>query len=160
MAKLSKQGATLAAVLAVAVASAAVIVFSFGRSFRDLRDDIARARKILDETRLLLADRQALEDEWRSKKAFFTAGAQPAVVSSQWIKDLLALAQSQALLLEKLEPSGGAVFVSFQGDVRQLVRFVYQLKEKDPLSRLESFYARRQEDSPLFSFELMLAKAA
>ena len=167
MAKLDKKWITLASVLIIALLSVGIVSFIFMPHIRRLRDDIQRESKILTEEKMLLIRKPILQAEWEEKKSFFGSGIQAEEVLNVWIKDLLASAQSQALTLEKLEPAGIktspggknlTVFISFQGDIRKFACFIYQLMDKDPLSRIESLDIRLEEGSKTLSFELMLGK--
>ena len=167
MARLDKKWVTTGGVLASAILSACLITLISMPSFRSLYQDIGRLEKIRQEERALLAEKNRFQSEWDAKKKFLPSGQAADEVLSAWVKELLTLTQNQALKLEKMEPSGIkteagqkiiTVFVSFQGDIREFIRFIYRLIEKDPLSRVESFHVRFQEDSKNLVFELMLGK--
>ena len=76
----------------------------------------------------------------------------------------MAHAQSESLILDKIEPVGKnegevSLFLSFQGDMKKLISFIYHLRERDALVRLKSFSLRQEEGSSNFSFEMILGKA-
>jgi hypothetical protein len=167
MAKLDKRWTAAGCALTAVILSASVILMVFGPHFKNLRNDITRESKVLQEERALLAKKTSLQVEWEEKKNFFYPGLEPEGVLNAWVKDLLTSAQSQALALEKLEPAGIkptpdgkrlTVFISFQGDIRKFARFVYHLIHQDPLSRIEALNIRLEEGSRTLSFELMLGK--
>ncbi len=167
MAKLNKKWTTLACALSAALLGTFFVGFIFKAPTQRLRAEVTRSSKILQEEKTLLARKPALQSEWDAKKDMLGPGLEPDALQNAWVKELLACAQTQSLVLEKLEPAGvrtGAggktltVFITFQGDIRQLVSFIYRLAEKDPLSRIESFNIRREEDSTSLSFELLLGK--
>src|SRR3989344_1509566 len=164
MAALTKIQTTFICVLMAALLSVGVVALVVARPSRELRNDVRRLSKALQEERLLLAKKPVLRSEWEAKKSFFHEGLGPDAALNAWVKELLTAAQSQALALEKLEPVGAgkggklAVLISIKGDIRKLTRFMYQLAEKDPLSRIESFSVRREEGSKALFFELMLGK--
>ncbi len=167
MAKLDKRWVTAGCVLTAVFLSASVIWLIFAPHFKVLRSDIGRESKLLEEERALLARKPSLQTEWEEKKNYFGSGLEPEAVLNAWVKDLLASAQTQTLTLEKLEPAGIktgpdgkhlTVFISFGGDIRKFVRFVYQLMDKDPLSRIESMDIRLEENSRTLTFELLLGK--
>lgn len=168
MAKLNLELTRPGSVWIAAALAAGLVWLAFTPFLKGLQGDVRRTGGDLEEARALLALKPALQSEWDAKKAFFNPGLDPDAALNAWIKDLLTLAQSQGLVLEKLEPAGIkkdtegkslTVFVAFQGDIRQFLRFMYQLMEKDPLSRIESFGARQEEASKPLAFELLLGKA-
>ena len=167
MAKLDRKWLTFGSVLISALASAGIVALIFMPRIGSLRRDIRNESKILEEEKALIAKKPSLETEWEEKKHFFESGSDAETVLNAWVKDLLVSAQSQTLALEKLEPAGIktdaggkklTVFISFQGDIRKLARFVYQLMDQDPLSRIESIDVKLDEGSKALSFELMLGK--
>ncbi len=167
MARLNKKWTTLIYLSAAALIGAYLVNIFFEAPIKRLRADVVQSAKVLEEEKALLAKKFSLQAEWESKKTMLSLGADPDSVLNAWVKDLLASAQTQSLVLEKLEPAGvrtGAegktltVFITFQGNIRQLAGFVYRLAEKDPLSRIESFDIRREEESKNLSFELLLGK--
>ncbi len=167
MAKLDKKWTTLVSVTITAMLSTAMMSLIFAPHFKSLRNDIQKKSTILKEEKRLLTRKPALQAEWNQKKNFFNPGVPAEEVLNVWVKELLASAQSQALALEKLEPAGIkkdaagkklTVFLSFQGDIRKLASFVYQLKDKDPLARIESLDIRLEEGSKIMTFELLLGK--
>lgn len=168
MARLSKEWTTPVVVTTMAVISAVLIGTVFMPAIQKSRREVSQARDILNENRAFLAGKDGMESEWAAKKDYFHPGAEADATLSAWIKELLSFAQTQGLMLEKLEPAGVksgpdgksvAVFVFFRGDIRKFVSFIYDLTEKDPLSRVESVVTRWEEDSKSLSFELMLVKA-
>ena len=167
MAKLNKKWATLVGVSGAALFAAAVVGCIFLPSIKRLCADVTRASKILEEEKALLVKKTSLQSEWEAKKDHLDQGLDPDSVLNAWVKDLLAAAQAESLTLEKLEPAGIrsgpegkalTVFISFEGDIRQLIRLIYQLVEKDPLARIVSFDVRLDEESKRLSFELLLGK--
>lgn len=170
MEKLNKRWITCLCVLGAAALSAGVGASFFIPPIASLQSDIEGQTKILREQQMFLARKPALESEWDAKKNFFNSGLEPDTVLNAWMKDLLTYGQTQGLIMEKLEPAGIktgageegknlAVFVSFQSDIRKLIGFIYHLTEADPLARVESFFARQDENAKTLSFELMLGKA-
>ncbi len=168
MAKLNKKIKTIVVVSMAAVLSAAAIGAVFTPHLKALENDVARAESALREARALVAQKPFLESEWESKKRFFPANLDSDAVLGAWVKDVLSLAQNQALSMEKLEPAGiktgenekkWMLLVSFQGDIGQFVRFIDALSEKDALSGIESFRIRREEEPRLLYFEILLGKA-
>ena len=167
MAKLDKKWTTLVCVMTLVFLSAEIVILIFRPHIKSLEADIRRESKLLEEEQVLLARKPSLEKEWEEKKSFFSSGLEPEAALNIWVKDLLSSAQSQSLALEKLEPAGIktvpagkklTVFISFQGDIRKFVQFVYQLMDKDPLSQIESIDAKLDEGAKDLSFELMLGK--
>lgn len=168
MEKLNKNWTTKGVVYIAAAMGAASIWLIFIPSIRSAQDQLERSARVLEGDRALLARKPALESEWESKRIYFQEGQESDEILNNWVKDLLASAQSQALIMEKLEPTGIktgpegrrlTVFLSFQGDILKFVRFIYQIIEKDPLSRVESFGMRQEDTAKGLNFELMLAKA-
>jgi len=168
MARLNKKWKTLLYLSAIAVISVFFISTFFTASIKHIQADIVRSTRVLEEEKALLAKKSSLQAEWEAKKDMLSPGADPDSILNAWTKDLLAFAQAQALVLEKIEPAGVrtgtdgktvTVFISFQGNIRQLAGLVYRLAEKDPLVRIESFDIRREEESKNLSFELLLGKA-
>ena len=167
MAKLNKKWMALGIAGALALSGGCILFSIFTSPIKDLQNDIQKESRILAEEKSLIANKPSFEKEWEEKKNFFSPGVESEAVLNNWVKDLLAAAQSQALTLEKLEPAGVkadagvkklAVFISFQGDIRKLAGFVYQLMEKDPLARIESIDVRLEEGAKTLIFELMLGK--
>ena len=157
----------MAKLIAAAFLSMAVVTLFFIAPIRRLDTDIEKLSKLVQEERVLVAGKPALEAQWQKKKGVLDQGLDAEVVLSAWVKDLLSVAQSQSLALEKLEPAGVktgvsgktvSVFISFQGDIRRLVGFIYRLAEEDTLSRIDFFIIRQEEGSKNFFFELTLAK--
>ncbi len=167
MAKLSKKSATWIGIGATVFLSAAIAALFFIAPIRRLGIDIEKLSKLVQEERVLMSRKPALEAQWQKKIGAPDQGLDAEAVLSAWVKNLLSMAQSQSLALEKLEPAGVksgpsgktvSVFISFQGDVRRLVSFIYRLAQEDSLSRVEFFSVRQEEGSKNFFFELTLAK--
>lgn len=155
---MDKKQTTMAGITAAALLSAFAAFLIFLPPIRNEEEKIGRHEKVLEEYRQLLARKAQLESEWQSQRNIFTG--QPAQeVLNAWLKDLLNDAQSQSLTLDKLEPAGTAVFISFQGDIKKFNAFINHLIEIDPLARIQSVSIRQEEGSKNLSFELMLAKA-
>jgi hypothetical protein len=168
MVRLNKKYKTYLIISVAAILTGSLIWFVGSASIKDLNHKVNQAAQELRENEDLLSKKPLLQSEWESKKAFFESGSNQDDIFNTWVKDLLTLAQSQSLSLEKLEPVGTktdsegkrcTIFVSFEGDMTKFTQFIYQLIQKDPLSTVESFGVRQQEDSKTLLFELLLAKA-
>lgn len=166
---MNKKRTTYLAVATVAILSHLIIAYLFSAPVKKLETEVNTLSKKLQEEKLILKQKVSLESEWQSQKNELRPGLEPDAMLNSWVKDLLACAQSQSLVLEKLEPAGvkseggvkkGSVFVSFHGDIRSLARYVYELLDKDVFSSIDSFGMRREEDAQNYSFELMLGKVA
>ena len=115
----------------------------------------------------LLLRKKDLESEWEEMKKFQAPAGRPEEVLNYWVKDLLSFSQSENLVFSRLEPqgvkeSGGEkelrIALQFKGDIRKLIHSLYQWIEKDPFARLESLSIKKDEESKLLIYELVLGK--
>ena len=163
---MNKKQNTILVISVAALLSAFTVGLVFLPQIRSEEEKISRREKVLEEYRGLLARKTGLESEWESKRNNFP-NQPPQEILNAWLKELLNDAQSQSLVLDKLEPAGikegpggkeTAVFVSFQGDIKKFNAFINHLLETDPLARVQSVSVRQEESAKNLSFELMLAK--
>ncbi|MBI4115339.1 MAG: PilN domain-containing protein, partial [Candidatus Omnitrophica bacterium] len=79
----------------------------------------------------------------------------------QWTKTFLDYSQKESVLFEKIEPeSESRLYLLFGGDITQLLRFFYYLLEKEPLTQIESFSIRQDDEIKGLIYEITLAKNA
>lgn len=131
--------------------------------------ELQRTREAFQEAQSLISQRKSYESEWEKQKALIPKSQTPEEALNLWVKDILSYAQSEGITFTKLEPQGlkekeGGrkeirLFLLFQGDIRKLIYFLYFLLEKDPLSRIEIFSLKQEEETKNFSYELTLGKA-
>ena len=151
-------------VLGVALIGFGFVTFVFTPGFRRVNGQILHYAETLREYHELIQRRERLESEWEAKKNQFNRGVLPEEILNSWQQALMAHAQSESLILDKIEPVGKrdgevSLFLSFQGDMKKLIRFIYHLRERDALVRVKSFSLRQEEGSRNFSFEIILGKA-
>lgn len=165
---MNKQRTTYLAVTALAIVGYMLTAAFFSSPVRKLESDVRTLSQKLAEDRTTLKQKPALEAEWQGQKSELEPGTEADAMLNAWVKDLLAYAQSQSLVLEKLEPAGvktdsgfkrATVFVSFHGDIRSLITYVYELMDRDAYSSVDSFGMRREEEAQTYAFELVLGKA-
>lgn len=132
-------------------------------------EELERKRETFQETQLLLSQRKSYESEWEKAKALLPKTQTPEEALNLWVKELLSFAPSEGITFTKLEPQGTKekeagrkelrLSLLFQGDIPKLIHFLYFLLEKDPLSRIETFSLKQEEETKAFSYELTLGKA-
>ena len=159
-----KQLRTILSAAGVGLTGFGVVALAFAPAFSKANGRILRHSETLRDYRELIQKKEGLESEWEAKKNQFNRGALPEEILNAWQQALMAHAQSESLILDKIEPVGKnegevSLFLSFQGDMKKLIRFIYHLRERDALVRLKSFSLRQEEGSRNFSFEMILGKA-
>lgn len=134
----------------------------FAPSIREAREGITQTQNLLAGHQELLNRKKDLELQWEAQKQYFVSHLSSEEIQNQWMKDLLSYGQSQALVIDKLEPGGvkdkdARLFLSFHGEIQKLTAFLYHLGKNEPLSKLESLWIRQEEPNQ-FSYEIMLSK--
>lgn len=155
---------TIGIMAALALGSIGLVGLIFAPLIHRAEEEIRRHAGTLAEYRELMKRKESFEAEWNVKKNYMSQGIPAEEVLNSWQKALMGYAQAESLTLNKLEPAGmkdkeASVFLSFQGDMKQLVRFIYHLMDSEPLATIQSFSLRQEEGSKEFSFEMMLGKA-
>lgn len=161
-------------ILTASAASAAVLVLYLAITalFAPLVDSraqrLSETRESLARARANLADQDALAREWEANRSLLESQGGTEALLNQWVKDLLDYAASQGMVFTKLEPQGerkgsgrdeARLYLAFQGDAGKLAALLYFLREKDPVSRIETFVMKQDDGQGRFSFELTLGKA-
>ena len=156
----------LIAVIFILVMGFIVWMF-FSKPIGDVHRKLDQSLRRLSEDRTIILKKPELKKRWDENKDKIIRDGGGDAASSAWVNRMLSLAQEQNLNLESLEPAGArpgdagktiAAFVSFRGDMTQLVKFIYALSDKDVLARVESVSARQDEGGSEFSFEIVLAR--
>lgn len=162
-----KQG-TVTAALILMVLSLAVFVCSLlaGPGIYQLKENKRRQTERMETYRQLLRDRQAIEAQWNQQAIDFQAATSVEALNL-WVKALIATAEEQGIVVEKLEPKQTkdregeekiGVYMTFKGDIRKFVRFLYALREQDPLSSVEEFRIDQEEGAKVFRYEMSLSR--
>ncbi len=159
---LDKRVSTTICAVAICLAIFVLMKALFVSSVREVREGMERTQNLLAQHQELLSRKKDLESQWESQKQHFVSNLSSEEIQNQWMKDLLSYGQSQALVMDKLEPGGvkdkdARVFLSFHGEIRKLTAFLYHLSQNDPLSKLESLWIRQEEPNQ-FSYEIILSK--
>jgi len=129
--------------------------------------ELREKQTVLIHSQKVLTQKELYGAEWeRHKDSFVNASGSEAVLN-QWVKELLAYSSSQGLVLTKLEPQGKRksksgeevrLYLAFQGDISKLAGLLYHLREKDPLSSVESFVMKKEEEPGRFLYEMVLGR--
>ena len=127
-----------------------------------------QSRLHLRQIQALLVSKQILDRKWIEKQGFFKSNLGSQDAFNAWVGQFSAYSQEQRLVFEKIEPLGikekdgekqMQLFLAFQGDIRVLVRFIYFLLEKDPLTSFLSLELRQEDSSAgLMTYQIILAK--
>lgn len=167
MKSVKEKALTLGIALLVAILSYAFLFLVFSPSLRSQKEDLREKREALYLAETLLSRKEELEKEWERKKSTFPQGFSSEETLNLWVKELLSFASSEGITFSRMEPQGMKekeegrelrLSLSFQGDIRKLIHFLYYLLGKDPLSRIESFSIKQEEETKSFTYELLLGK--
>jgi hypothetical protein len=154
--------------LALMAVSLAVFVCSLlaGPGIHQLKEKQRQKTDRIETYRQLLRDRQAIETQWKKQEIDFKTATSVEALNL-WVKALIAVAEGQGIVIEKLEPKQTkdregqekiGVYMTFKGDIRKFVRFLYALREQDPLSYVEEFRIDQEEGAKVFRYEMSLAR--
>lgn len=118
------------------------------------------------ELNTFLSRKDTFQNLWSEKKDFFKSLKQEELLND-WIKELLAYAESNHMTFRKLEPAGvketkgtkeQRLAVSFQGDIRTCIHFLYYLTEHDPLAAIRGFALQQDEETKQWLIEIQMGK--
>lgn len=164
-------GMTISSAITIAFISYLFISLLFSRALRIQNDELEGKRVHLKEAEMLVARKPDYQKDWESKKSVLPTHFSDDHLLNLWVKDLLSYASSEGLTFTKLEPQGVRMgegenggkgelrlYLEFQGDVRKLIRFLYYLSEKDPLSRMDSLSIKKEEGIKNFSYQMTLRR--
>lgn len=159
---------TLSALVLLALLSYGFVQVLTAPLLRSKVEELERKKEAFQESQSLFSQRKSSESEWEKVKTLLPKTQTPEEALNLWVKELLSYAQSEGITFTKLEPQGTKekeagrkelrLFLLFQGDIRKLIHFLYFLIEKDPLSRIETFSLKQEEETKIFSYELTLGK--
>ena len=168
MDSLRKNTPTLLVALFAAILALAINQILMRPLWSAKRSELAQNRTALAEAQAFISKRKSYESEWEKEKPFLPRQGSSEEALNLWVKDLLAFASAEGIVFTKLEPQGVKdkeghkeirLFLYFQGDIRKLIHFLYFLLEKDPLSRIDGYSMKHDEETKTFSYEFTLAKA-
>jgi hypothetical protein len=150
-------------ILILAGVSFSIVKSLFSHSFDQELQMLMREKSRTSQMEQLRAQKSEIQAQWEQKKAAFESAISQEESLNLWIKEISVFGQSQGIVFAKLEPINNEahlerLFLSFEGDIRNFLAFVNFLIEKDPLSFIESFSMKQNENKKM-DYEMTLARA-
>lgn len=167
MVKINRQQLSIGVGILGALMFFAVMKSLFAGPLLEISSRLSTDKNNLIEQREFISRKKEFEERWESRKSLFDQMSSVDEQQTSWIKELLTYSQSQALVLDKIEPAGikegqngreSVIFLSFQGGIGKLNHFLYHLLDEDAAARMVSLNIHQNESEKKFTYELTLAR--